>query len=129
MPNNFEKPKKDEMADFHAERGIDPNATPESLDEQRSLWSDIQQRPSSSPENAVDPDLAEEKRAEAARMQEEAEEAKAKTEAEARKKLRESTTIKDAQPRTESAELPRFATTPQEPQGLLARIKGLFQRK
>lgn len=128
MQDNFEKPKKEEMADFLAERGIDPNATPESLDEQHSLWSDIQ-RPSSGPEGAINPDLAEEKRAEAARMQKEAEATKANAEAEARKKLRESTTIKDAHPRTGAAELPRFATAPQEPQGLLARIKGLFRRK
>lgn len=108
MTHDFEKSKKDEIPDFPAERGNDPTADPERV---------------------IDPDRAEEKRAEAARMREEAEVAKAEAEAAARKKLRELTTIKDAQPSTGSAELPHFATAPQEPQGLLARIKGLFRGK
>lgn len=113
MPNNFERPKEDKISDFLAERGTNPHASPESIDEQRSLWSDIQ-TPSSGPEGAADPDLIEERRAEAARMRDEAEKTRAEADAKARASFRKSTTISGGQSSSEPSDLPRFPKTPKQ---------------
>lgn len=106
MPDSFEKPKPEEVSEFLAERGVDPNATPQSIDDQRSLWSEAKQ-PHGTREDG-DPDIEEEKRAQAAALRKLEEDERAASDAAARAHLRESTTIKSAPPHTGPAELPHI---------------------
>lgn len=110
MPDNFDKPKPEEIPGFLAERGVDPNATTQSVDDQRSLWSDSD-RPHPTHEGG-DPDMREDQRAQAAALREIEEQERAATDAAARAHLRESTTIKSAPPHTGAAELPHFSQAP-----------------